>query len=87
MGSTDNSCPPMTGVMFNQAAQIWNHTFYWNGLRPNPEAKANPPTGAIKGLIERDFGSFEKFQEQFTAQSIGHFGQEEVTGAEGEVAG
>ena len=32
-----------SGVMFNQAAQIWNHTFYWNGLRPNPDSKPNPP--------------------------------------------
>lgn len=67
--------PPLTGVMFNQAAQIWNHTFYWNGLRPNPETKANLPAGAVKGLIERDFGSFEKFQEQFTAQALAHFSQ------------
>ena len=56
-----------TGIVFNQAAQIWNHTFYWNGLKPNPQGAANPPTGAVKALIDRDFGSFEKFQEQFTA--------------------
>lgn len=55
-----------TGIVFNQAAQIWNHTFYWNGLRPNPSGQANPPTGPVKALIERDFGSVAAFQEQFT---------------------
>jgi len=62
------------GVMFNQAAQIWNHTFYWKGLRPNPESRPNPPTGRIAPLIERDFGSVAAFQEQFTAAAAGHFG-------------
>eukprot|EP00667_Euglena_gracilis_P011253 EG_transcript_11490 len=63
-----------TGPMFNQAAQIWNHTFYWNGLRPNPEGRPNPAGGAVAALIERDFGSFAAFQEQFTAACVGHFG-------------
>jgi Fe-Mn family superoxide dismutase len=63
-----------TGIVFNQAAQIWNHTFYWEGLRPNPEGRPNPPTGPVAALIDRDFGSTAAFQEQFTAQAVGHFG-------------
>jgi len=63
-----------TGIVFNQAAQIWNHTFYWEGLRPNPEGRPNPPTGPVAALIDRDFGSAAAFQEQFTAQAVGHFG-------------
>ena len=63
-----------TGVMFNQAAQIWNHNFYWECLKPNPDSEANPPTGAIKDLIDRDFGSFDAFNEQFTTACVGHFG-------------
>ena len=63
-----------TGVMFNQAAQIWNHNFYWECLKPNPDSEANPPTGAIKDLIDRDFGSFDAFKEQFTTTCVGHFG-------------
>jgi len=48
--------------------------FYWEGLRPNPEGRPNPPTGPVAALIDRDFGSAAAFQEQFTAQAVGHFG-------------
>ena len=59
------------GKVFNNAAQIWNHTFYWNSLAPNAAAK---PAGALLQAIERDFGSFEQFQKQFTDTAVGLFG-------------
>lgn len=59
------------GPVFNNAAQIWNHTFYWNSLSPNG---GGAPTGAIGEKINAQFGSFEKFQEQFTGACVNHFG-------------
>jgi len=58
------------GAVFNNAAQVWNHTFYWNGLKPNGGA----PTGKVAELINRDFGSYDKFKEDFLNNCIGHFG-------------
>ncbi len=60
-----------SGVLFNQAAQVWNHTFYWNCLNPQGGGE---PTGVIKEKIEATFGSFQTFKEKFTALSIGTFG-------------
>lgn len=60
-----------SGGNFNNAAQIWNHTFYWNSLSPNGGGE---PTGAIADAINKDFGSFEKFKEEFTAKAGGLFG-------------
>jgi Fe-Mn family superoxide dismutase len=59
------------GKPFNMAAQIWNHTFYWNSLSPNGGGK---PTGDIAKLIDSSFGSFTAFQEKFSAEAAGHFG-------------
>jgi Fe-Mn family superoxide dismutase len=59
------------GGVFNNAAQIWNHTFYWNSLSPNGGGVA---TGAIADAINASFGSFEKFAEAFTASAINNFG-------------
>ena len=59
------------GGVFNNAAQIWNHTFYWNSLSPNGGGAA---TGAIADAINASFGSFEKFAEAFTASAINNFG-------------
>ena len=59
------------GGVFNNAAQIWNHTFFWNCLAPNAGGE---PTGALKLLIERDFGSFAAFKEKFSDVSIKTFG-------------
>ena len=56
---------------FNLAAQIWNHNFYWKSMSPKG---GNKPTGKIADLINESFGSFEKFQEQFSAAAGGHFG-------------
>jgi Fe-Mn family superoxide dismutase len=59
------------GAMFNQAAQIWNHTFYWNCLSPKGGGK---PTGKLAEKIDATFGSFDKFKEQFTNTTVGTFG-------------
>ena len=59
------------GGVFNNAAQIWNHTFYWNSLSPNGGSE---PTGAVKDGIDAAFGSFDAFKEQFTASAVGNFG-------------
>ena len=58
------------GGVFNNAAQIWNHTFYWNSLTPNSSA----PTGDLAAAINAAFGSFEEFQAKFTASAAGNFG-------------
>ena len=57
--------------LFNNAAQIWNHTFYWNCLSPNGGGEA---TGDIAAAINTSFGSFDAFKEQFTASAVGNFG-------------
>ncbi len=59
------------GGVFNNAAQIWNHTFFWNSMKPNGGGE---PTGALKAAIERDFGSYAKFVEEFTAAATTQFG-------------
>lgn len=60
-----------TGGMFNNAAQVWNHTFYWNCLAPNA---GGPATGAIADAINASFGSFEEFQAKFTDSAVNNFG-------------
>ncbi|WP_136246660.1 superoxide dismutase [Halomonas borealis] len=60
-----------SGGLFNQAAQVWNHTFYWHCLSPNGGGE---PTGALAEAINAKFGSFDKFKETFNAQAAGNFG-------------
>ena len=60
-----------TGPVFNQAAQIWNHTFYWNSLSPKG---GNEPTGKIGDAIKKQWGTFDKFKDEFTAKTVGVFG-------------
>lgn len=60
-----------TGGMFNNAAQVWNHTFYWNCLAPNA---GGAPTGAIAAAIDASFGSFEEFKAKFTDSAVNNFG-------------
>ncbi|UJF20768.1 superoxide dismutase [Fe] [Shewanella sp. OMA3-2] len=60
-----------TGGMFNNAAQVWNHTFYWNCLAPNAGGAA---TGAIAAAIDASFGSFEEFKAKFTDSAVNNFG-------------
>ena len=57
--------------LFNNAAQHWNHSFFWHCLSPNG---GNEPEGKIKELIVRDFESFEKFKEEFSASATKLFG-------------
>jgi superoxide dismutase, Fe-Mn family len=57
--------------VFNNAAQVWNHTFYWNCLSPSGGGE---PTGKLAEAITKAFGSFAAFKEQFTATAIGTFG-------------
>ena len=59
------------GGVFNNAAQVWNHTFYWNCLSPNG---GGAPSGDLLKAIENSFGSFEKFKEDFTKKALGQFG-------------
>jgi len=58
------------GKLFNNAAQAWNHDFYWHSLTP----KAAPPSAAMRQRLERDFGTYEKFVDQFAAAANGQFG-------------
>jgi Fe-Mn family superoxide dismutase len=60
-----------SGGMFNNAAQVWNHTFYWNCLKPNGGGE---PTGKLAGAINAAFGSFAQFKEQFTTTALTTFG-------------
>ncbi len=62
---------PSEKKFFNNAAQVWNHTFFWHCLAPN--AGGNP-TGAIAAAIDKSFGSFDDFKKKFTEASIGQFG-------------
>ena len=59
------------GGMFNNAAQVWNHTFYWNCLKPNGGGE---PAGKLADAINAAFGSFVAFKEQFTNTALTTFG-------------
>ena len=59
------------GGVFNNAAQIWNHTFYWNSMKPGG---GGAPTGALAAAIDRDLGGFDKFKEAFAAAAATQFG-------------
>ena len=60
-----------TGGIFNNAAQVWNHTFYWHCLSPQGGGK---PTGALAAAIDEAFGSFDAFKEKFSQMAIATFG-------------
>ena len=70
--SLDEIVKTSQGGMFNNAAQVWNHTFYWNCMTPNPKKTA--PTGKLMDAIVRDFGSFDAFKEQFINACVTLFG-------------
>jgi superoxide dismutase, Fe-Mn family len=59
------------GGIFNNAAQVWNHTFYWHSMKPGGGGK---PEGALAEAIDRDFGSFDKFKEEFSNAAVTQFG-------------
>ncbi len=60
-----------SGKIFNNAAQVWNHTFYWNSLAPKA---GGAPKGELGRQIEKAFGSFDEFRKQFSAAAAGTFG-------------
>ncbi|NLC25062.1 MAG: superoxide dismutase [Fastidiosipila sp.] len=60
-----------SGGIFNNAAQVWNHTFYWNCLSPDAGGK---PGGELAKAIDETFGSFDEFKEKFSATAAGTFG-------------
>ena len=60
-----------SGGIFNNAAQVWNHTFYWHSLSPNG---GGAPTGALAEAIDKTFGSFDKFKEELTKTAVTTFG-------------
>ena len=62
---------PSKAGIFNNAAQVWNHTFFWNSLKP---AGGGVPTGALADKISQDFGSFDKFKEEFSTAAATQFG-------------
>jgi Fe-Mn family superoxide dismutase len=59
------------GPLFNNAAQVWNHTFFWNGMKPGG---GGAPTGEVGERIAAAFGSHEQFVEAFKAAAVGRFG-------------
>ena len=60
-----------SGGIFNNAAQVWNHTFYWNCLSPKGGGE---PSGALATVINKEFGSFAQFKEKFTNSAVALFG-------------
>jgi Fe-Mn family superoxide dismutase len=74
------------GGVFNNAAQIWNHTFYWSSMKPQGGGK---PTGDLAAAIDRDFGSYDNFRKAFTEAATTQFGSGWawlVQGADGKLA-
>jgi Fe-Mn family superoxide dismutase len=59
------------GGLFNNAAQVWNHTFYWSSLSPTGGGE---PSGALADKIATAFGSFDAFKAEFTKAAVGRFG-------------
>jgi len=60
-----------SGLMFNAAAQVWNHSFYWDSLKPKGGGE---PAGELAAAIKRDFGSFESFRKEFAQAALTLFG-------------
>ena len=60
-----------SGGVFNNAAQVWNHTFYWNGMTP---ASTGTPTGPLADAIAAKWGSFDKYKEEFGKSCASNFG-------------
>jgi superoxide dismutase, Fe-Mn family len=68
--ATDGTIDATQKKVFNNAAQIWNHTFYWSCLSKN----GGKPKGELAKAIERDFGDYEKFNSEFAAAAVEQFG-------------
>jgi superoxide dismutase, Fe-Mn family len=69
--SLEDLITSQAGGVFNNAAQVWNHTFYWHSLSPNGGGE---PSGAALDAINEHFGSFENFKAQFSATAANTFG-------------
>ena len=59
------------GGLYNNAAQVWSHTFYWDSMSPNG---GGAPSGELAAAIDSSFGSYDAFRQQFTADAVGNFG-------------
>ena len=62
------------GGLFNNAAQVWNHTFFWFGFKPNPASEARAPLGKLLDAINSKWGSFDEFKKAFNTAAAGNFG-------------
>jgi Fe-Mn family superoxide dismutase len=69
--SLEDTIMKSSGGVFNNAAQVWNHTFYWNCLSPNGGGE---PSGALADAINAAFGSFDAFKEAFSKSAATNFG-------------
>ena len=69
--SLDEIVKKASGGIYNNAAQIWNHTFYWEGLKPKGGGK---PGTELAAALDKVFGSFTNFQQQFTQAAVTQFG-------------
>jgi Fe-Mn family superoxide dismutase len=58
-------------AVFNNSAQIWNHTFYWHSLKPNGGGK---PSGKLAAMIDSDLGGYDNFRKEFAATTVSQFG-------------
>jgi Fe-Mn family superoxide dismutase len=61
-----------SGGVFNNAAQVYNHTFFWDGMKPG--GGGAPTAGAVKDLLDRDFGGFAQFRDAWVKAGLGRFG-------------
>jgi len=69
--SLDELVKTSAGAVFNNAAQVWNHTFFWNSMRPDG---GGSPDGELLQLLQRDFGGWEKFCAAFNTKGMARFG-------------
>jgi Fe-Mn family superoxide dismutase len=60
-----------SGGIFNNSAQVWNHTFFWSSMKPNG---GGAPTGALADAINTKWGSFDEFKKAFQTSAVGNFG-------------
>jgi Fe-Mn family superoxide dismutase len=60
-----------SGGIFNNAAQVWNHTFFWNSMKPGGGGK---PSGGLASAVDKKWGSFDAFKDAFTKSAVGNFG-------------
>jgi Fe-Mn family superoxide dismutase len=70
-GTLEEIVKHSSGGIFNNAAQVWNHTFFWESMQPGG---GGPPTGELLERIDRDFGGWEKFKEAFKTKGMARFG-------------